>query len=47
MVPPGVKKVFEENTNWACAQLLAYEQIRQLEDASDPNELSKLKRRKR
>jgi len=33
MTPPGIRPVFDHNTQWAKARLIAYEQVRQIEDA--------------
>jgi hypothetical protein len=41
MLPPGVKQKFEDNSNWIVAKLLAYEQIRLIEDVP---ELPKVKK---
>ena len=32
MIPPNVNKQFEENAEWVQAQLIAYTQIRELEE---------------
>ena len=32
ILPPGVKNIWEENDDWATAELLAYESIRQQEE---------------
>lgn len=35
MIPPGTKKEWDENSAWHQALLIAYDQIRILEDAEE------------
>lgn len=35
MLPPSIKSNFDTNDTWSLALLLAYEQIRELEDIPD------------
>lgn len=32
MIPPDIEKTFENNTSWQQAQILAYENIREMEE---------------
>lgn len=46
MLPPNIKLVYEENDPWGIAQLIAYEQVRQMEGTSSEVKVPKGKERK-
>lgn len=41
MLPPNIKLVYGKNYPWRIAQLIAYEQVRQIEETSSEVKVSK------